>query len=231
MAGPAAESSPAPSAEVRTARPLASLPVAFVENRGQTDSRVRYYAQGAGFGFYLTPDDIRLAFTPESSAGRTDASAGHALSLQFVDANRHAVLAGERTAGSVNYLRGSDPARWQTDLGRFGAITYRELWPGVNLRVEEHAGTLKYEFHVAPGADPAAIRLAYRGASSLTLDASGALLIGTRHRRAARCAAGVVSDDRRRPHAGRERLPARVRRGADALRLPPRLSIAAIASS
>jgi hypothetical protein len=46
--------------------------------------------------------------------------------------------------------------------------------------VEEQAGTLKYEFHVAPGADPAAIRLALPGASSLTLDASGALVIGTR---------------------------------------------------
>ena len=179
VAGPAAGASPAPSADGSTTQPLASLPVAFIENRGQTDSLVRYYAQGAGFGFYLTPDDIRLAFTPQSSAGRADASAGHALSLQFVDANRQTVLAGERTVGSVNYLRGSDPAGWQTGLGRFSAITYRELWPGVDLRVEEQAGTLKYEFHVAPGADPAAIRLAYRGASSLTLDARGALVIGT----------------------------------------------------
>ena len=56
VAGPGATRQP--SAEPLTdgtARSLASLPVAFVENRGQTDSRVRYYAQGSGFGFYLTP--------------------------------------------------------------------------------------------------------------------------------------------------------------------------------
>src|SRR3984893_4108216 len=30
----------------------ANLPLTFVENRGQTDSRVRYSAQGSGYAFY-----------------------------------------------------------------------------------------------------------------------------------------------------------------------------------
>src|SRR5262249_26331398 len=55
----------------------------------------------------------------------------------------------------------------------------RDLWPHVDLRVHGRAGTLKYEFRVAPGADPAAIRLAYDGAAALSLDAAGGLLIGT----------------------------------------------------
>ena len=38
---------------------------------------------------------------------------------------------------------------------------------------------LKYEFVVHPGADPAAIRLSYQGASSLTLGAGGEMRIGT----------------------------------------------------
>jgi hypothetical protein len=33
---------------------FATLPVAFVENRGQTDAAVRYYAQGDRYGFYFT---------------------------------------------------------------------------------------------------------------------------------------------------------------------------------
>jgi hypothetical protein len=39
----------------------AKLPVTFVENRGQTDKRVRYYAQGPRYAFYLTPDQVVLS--------------------------------------------------------------------------------------------------------------------------------------------------------------------------
>ena len=34
------------------------LPLAFVANEGQTDARVRYYAQGSRYGFFLTPDAL-----------------------------------------------------------------------------------------------------------------------------------------------------------------------------
>ena len=42
--------------EARARSDYAKLPVAFVENVGQTDARVRYYAQGSRFAFYLTPN-------------------------------------------------------------------------------------------------------------------------------------------------------------------------------
>jgi hypothetical protein len=57
------------------------LPLAFVENTGQTDQQVRYYAQGNRFGFFLTQREVMLAF-----AGK-DAEAGTALALRFIDAN------------------------------------------------------------------------------------------------------------------------------------------------
>src|SRR6476661_10757344 len=58
-AGRPAESPAALSAGVAAA--LARQPVAFVANRGQADPRVRFTAQGAGFAFFATPDDVRLA--------------------------------------------------------------------------------------------------------------------------------------------------------------------------
>ena len=64
-------------------------------------------------------------------------------------------------------------------MHRFGALTYHDLWPGVDLHVREQAGVLKYEFHVAAGADAGAIRLAYTGASNLSGDSSGALALQT----------------------------------------------------
>ena len=45
-----------------------NLPLAFVENRGQTDTRVRYYAQGSRHTFYVTPEEVVLSFVKGSEA-------------------------------------------------------------------------------------------------------------------------------------------------------------------
>ena len=151
----------------------AKLPLAFVENRGQTDARVRYYAEGSRRAVYLTRDEIVLSLEKEKTRGL-------ALALRFVGSNPRTVLdAEQRAPGEINYIRGNDPAGWQTQLPRYGQIVYRELWKGIDLRLRERAGALKYEFSVRPGARPTDIRLAYAGASRLTLDDSGALRIET----------------------------------------------------
>ena len=46
-----------------------------------------------------------------------------------------------RAAGRVNYLIGSDPARWHTNLPTYGEIVYRDLWPGIDLRLRGQSGT------------------------------------------------------------------------------------------
>jgi Beta-propeller repeat len=170
---------PAAAADARTRerilRTYANLPLAFVENRGQTDSRVRYHAQGSRYGFFLTPEELRLAFRKGS-----DRPPGVALALRFLGGNPEVVLKGERRLpGEVNYLRGNDAARWRTGLRGYERIVYRELWPGVDLALRGRAGELKYEFRVRPRARPADIRLSWRGADGLRQDATGGLLIET----------------------------------------------------
>jgi hypothetical protein len=162
----------------------ASLPLAFVENRGQTDPRVRFYAHGPRYTFHLTRDGAMLSFLETQTADR-----GVALGLRFVGANPGVALDGEeRAAGEVNYLTGADPARWQTRVPRFAQVVYRELWPGIDMALRGDAGTLKYEFRVRPGARIENIQLAYDGADRLRLDGSGALLIDS--------ALGTIRDSR-----------------------------------
>ena len=47
------------------------------------------------------------------------------------------------------------------------------------MRLHEQAGTLNDEFHVRAGAHPADVRIAYAGATGLSVDKTGALLIQT----------------------------------------------------
>ncbi len=56
---------------------------------------------------------------------------------------------------------------------------YEDLWPGIDLVYEGTGSRLKYNFIVHPGADPNQIRLAYQGASTVTLNPAGQLDITT----------------------------------------------------
>ena len=79
-------------------------------------------------------------------------------------------------------------------------VVYRELWPGIDLSCDGQAGSLKYTFVVRPGADPAQIRLAYRGAASVRLNGAGQIEVDT--------PAGGLLDDK--PYAYQEEDGGRV---------------------
>src|SRR4051812_24634424 len=168
----------------RTARPgpaphrrldtYAALPVAFVENRGQMDARVRYEARERGFAFYLTGSGMTLTFAPAEAHG------GASVALRFIGANARAQIRGEhRAPGEVNYFIGNAPDAWRTRMPRYFDVVYEQLWPHIDLRVRENAGVLKYQFHVHPGGRVSDIRLAYDGASQVAIDAAGALIVDT----------------------------------------------------
>jgi hypothetical protein len=151
------------------------LPLSFIPNEGQTDEAVRYYAQGAGYGFFFTKEEATLSFTEGKGRG------GHALALDFLGADPHATLtAQKRLEGEVNYLVGDDPSDWQRGLATHSELLYGGLWLGIDMAVRgEEGGNLKYEFHVKPGASVGDVRLAYRGAEGLSVGAGGELLVRT----------------------------------------------------
>ena len=111
---------------------------------------MRYYAQGRRFAFYLTRDEVMLVVR-RGSTGAAAASRSRCASSAATRASR--VRGAVRAPGDVNYLRG---ARSRPRGGRgsraIGEVVYRELWPGIDLRLHEQAGVLKYEFRVRPGA-------------------------------------------------------------------------------
>src|SRR5829696_7399649 len=150
------------------------LPLSFIPNEGQTEEAVRYYAQGAGYGFFFTPRGARLSFA--DGKGR-----GHALDLSFVGANPDATLeAQKRLSGEVNYLVGDEQANWQKGLPTHGELLYGGLWPGIDMSVRgEEGGKLKYELHLKPGSSVEDVRLGYRGAERLSVGAGGQLLVQT----------------------------------------------------
>jgi Ca2+-binding RTX toxin-like protein len=180
-------------------RDYAALPLAFARNAGQSDERVRYLAQGGGYSFFFTDRGLTMSFSKGSEGGDQgglasiappglpeDAFSGSgprrgalALELGFEGANPNARLeASERAPGTVSHL-GGGRGEAQAGLATYQELTYHDLWPGIDMAFRGDGGKLKYEFHVAAGADPSAIGLAYRGAEGLSVASGGALAIET----------------------------------------------------
>lgn len=49
-------------------------------------------------------------------------------------------------------------------------MTYKQIYPGVDLRFHGEQGHLEYDFVLSPGADPALIKLGFDGANAVELD-------------------------------------------------------------
>ncbi len=80
----------------------------------------------------------------------------------------------------TNFIIGDRPEGWVTDVGTYEQVWYRGVWEGVDLRYRFQEGALKYDIVLAPGADPATVRVRYEGFESMGLEGgTGALLIGT----------------------------------------------------
>ncbi|RMG70912.1 MAG: hypothetical protein D6722_07865 [Bacteroidetes bacterium] len=101
--------------------------------------------------------------------------------LEFEGMASTAQLVGrEAQAFSVNYFRGNDPSQWVQGVTRYAELWYEGLYPGIDLRyfglTDE---VLKYDFVVAPQADPGLIQVRVSGSESLSILPDGRLAIHT----------------------------------------------------
>lgn len=187
MRAEAVQRGPATTAVSAAARNvLHRMPLRFEANLGQTDDRVRFLSRGAGLTLFLTHHEMVFAL-PQATAGRPTrgrvdrAAGGTAVRLRLLGGNpRPEVLGEERLPGSANYFVGRDPRRWRTDVPAFARVRYRGVYPGVDLVLYGNPHQLEYDFVLAPGADPAVIRLSYEGVRSLRLNRAGDLVLGVK---------------------------------------------------
>ena len=79
--------------------------------------------------------------------------------MKLLGANPAAAVNGMgELPGKSNYFIGNDPKKWRTDVPNYARVKYQDIYPGVDLVYYGNQGQLEYDFLVAPGSDPKAIR-------------------------------------------------------------------------
>ncbi|MGB8987771.1 MAG: SBBP repeat-containing protein [Candidatus Sulfotelmatobacter sp.] len=194
-----------PAARDRLQAAYAALPLAFEPNQGQTDAQVKYMARANGYKLYLTSSEA--IFTLHKQGGDSDVRrmmmdrrAGPAgiksmlrrralqkskgmvaaVHMQMLGADPAVQLSAMAPqAGKVNYFVGDDPSKWHSNVPLFGQVSYRSVYPGIDLAFHGNGKQLEFDYLVRPGSNANAIGLRFQGADRINTNAAGDLILTT----------------------------------------------------
>jgi hypothetical protein len=161
-AAPGPEHNPADLARARTA--LARLPLRFESNQGQWQPGVRFRARTGGCTLSLTDRGAVLGVT-----------GGRGVEISMLGGNpAPAIEPAEQQQVRTNYFVGPRE-RWHTGVANYSRVRYRGVYPGIDVVYYGSQQQLEYDFVVAPGADPRAIRMEFGGAHRVRVTRGGDL--------------------------------------------------------
>jgi hypothetical protein len=164
-------------------------------NQGQTDAQVQFLAHVPGYTLFLAENEAVMTLTAGSHSTAVHGKGHHpaqqngpnptatdvgVIRMELAGANPRSQVQGlDELPGKVNYFLGNNPSQWRTDVPTFARVEYQAVYPGIDLVYYGSQQQLEYDFNVAGGADPGAIRLNFNGADTVRLDAGGNLVLTT----------------------------------------------------
>jgi hypothetical protein len=151
---------------------LERLPLRFEANQGQWDPAILYTARAAGYRLLLTEHGPSLALPGGKNVDIGLAGSNAAPQIEALD----------RLPVRTNYFIGRRD-RWRGDIPNYARVRYRGVYPGIDAVYYGNQNELEYDFVVAPGADPRAIRFQVSGTARLVLTPEGDLAIESGGRR------------------------------------------------
>jgi hypothetical protein len=162
-----------PETRSRLSEAYGKLPLSFEVNQGQTVPQVKFLSRGNGYNLFLTSNEAVLVLNKVIAGRQSDV-----LKIRLTGANLEPQVTGEgELPGKSNYLLGSDPQQWRTNIVNYTKVKYDDVYPGIDMVYYGNGRQLEYDFVVAAGADPSSIKLSVDGARKMRLDERGDLVL------------------------------------------------------
>jgi hypothetical protein len=141
----------------------------FIENKGQINPRVRYYAIAGSVRAYFTDNAIVVDLTEQGRAiyARPEAEAGSAgFSAPVYEAAHEA---GTR----IHMFTGNDPAGWHANIPVYEKLIRHDKMAGVDIVFRIEPGRITYE--IRGGGNMPAIRFTFEGADRIVTGEDGVI--------------------------------------------------------
>jgi hypothetical protein len=157
---------------------LDRMPLLFVPELVAPEGETGFVVRGRQASVWLSPAGLAYRLHPAGGVNDGNDVGSWVVALDLVGATPRQPFGSDLLPTRVSHFTGPRE-RWRTGLPSYGSVEFREPWPGVDMLISGTGGELKSSFVVRPGADPGAIRLAYRGASAVRLEPDGTLVAET----------------------------------------------------
>jgi len=133
----------------------------FVPNNGQWPVEVKAMYAMPGSKIFITDFGLRIVSQDHSAIKQSHDARNYDLKIgNFVYDMRlvGAKLDDPEQIGqldfSFNFFLGQDASKWAADVRPVKQLIFKSVYPGIDLVFKTKGDFLKYEFEVAPGADP-----------------------------------------------------------------------------
>ncbi len=171
----------------------------FVENKGQWDNSIRFKGVMNNGAFFLHANGFTVAqhkaedleklagyyhAIPEANISTAQAKAvvpqtdneneklilhSHSYQVTFLNAGSPTIVPDKVIPTYYNYIIGNDSTKWKGNCKIFQAVTYKNMYKGVDVRYYTDEGKLKYDIIVQPGGDLSKVVMKYDGADALSI--------------------------------------------------------------
>lgn len=169
----------------------------FVENKGQWNTKVNFRGDFTSGSFFIEKnaftvllhniEDLNMLSAKmhghskhkenrdnQRSAPVINSSditlRSHAYKVSFLNSSPNVQIIPEKIQVAHNNYFIGDKSQWAAGCKIFQAITYKNIYPNIDVRYYSDAGKLKYDIIVQPGGDVNAIAMRYEGVDKIEID-------------------------------------------------------------
>jgi hypothetical protein len=161
----------------------------FIQNKGQWNAKINYKSEFSTGAFFLEnrgftvllnklSDVVEMSEyyhghekkSPKDNTNQTRTFHSHAYNVTFLGGAFTPERIPDKPIKSYNnYFIGNEQSKWAGDCKIYTAVTYKNIYPNIDIRYYSTQEKLKYDFIVHPGGNHAAIAMRYDGVDGLSV--------------------------------------------------------------
>ncbi|MBI5307645.1 MAG: SBBP repeat-containing protein [Planctomycetes bacterium] len=143
----------------------------FIKNEEQMDEEVAFFTNTFQGGVFVTKrgELVYSLFAAENRVKRV------VLKEEFIDGKVANITGEGKTITEVSCFKGSDPARWKSNISAYDVVSLGEVYRGIELKLKAYGNNVEKLFYVKPDAGTEQIKIGLSGAKALRVNKEGQL--------------------------------------------------------
>jgi gliding motility-associated-like protein len=154
----------------------------WVENRGQWPGEVAFqtklsagtlWTETTGFRYQLYSPLELADMHNKHGRGENEPLHGHNFKVRFINGCAQSFEGNQPMKQYYNYYKSADAAMHAAHCKAYSRGKLRNVYPGIDVQMYSASESIKYDWLVAPGADPSCIEVAIEGAEFALVKSKG----------------------------------------------------------